>query len=917
MFTDWKHRLRSVFRRDAVERELDAELRFHFDQQVASYERRGLTHEDALRQARLAFGTFDQAREEHRDARGVRLLDDLRRDAVFAARQFRRSPGFVVAAILCLALGIGATTTIVSVVNTILLRPLPYADSDRLVRVVEHVAPTRRGDSVRERGIPLPEFLDWKSARTLSETFGVTGIGQQLLRTSHGATGLWGMATTTNSFAVLGVHAALGRPITAADATNPDVIVLAYATWQRHFNGDPSVVGSTVELAGGAVQAQAPPRLLTVIGVLPSDFQLPMGHADFFIPLVPPPAPARPPIVTMIGRLAPGVSLAAATTEVNALGAAIRPPWPADAPPLSGPRFELQRLKGIAVADLEPALRVLAAAVIVVLLIVCANVATLLLARGMARQRELAVRLSVGATRGRLVRQILTECLILAVAGGTFGATLAAAGVAMVKRLATVDAPGIFGLMFGSTILPRAEEVHVDLTVLGIALTTTAVTSIVFGLLPAAHLSSGRHATTAGSARQGIGTSASRTRTMLVVGQLALATVLLVGAALLTYSFVRLARNNKGYDADGVVALQLLLPRHYAASKRADVIDTMLTRLRQLPGVQSAGFARHGVLIGEELTLGTFVPPGRTLDEMRNAPRQLRVRAVSSGFLTAMGVPRLDGREFEEGDTAQSPPVIVVNRTAAHQLFGAGRAAGQVITWHLDTVPVQVTVVGVVEDVRQESLAQETFPEVYVEYRQLMAQMAMRPAIAGRQEGWAIGFLSFAIRTGQAPGAIMPSIARLVRTVQPDAGIDALVPMSELVSSSLARERFVAVLLGTFAGVAAVLAAIGVYGMLAFLVVQRTAEIGVRMALGAQRSQVLGMVLGKGLLLAAAGITAGLAGAAVLSRFLQGLLFGITPLDGATFIAVALMFGLVTLAASYIPARRASRVDPMVALRSE
>jgi predicted permease len=846
-----------------------------------------------------------------------RDTDDLGRDLLIAARQFRRSPGFVAAAVSCLALGIGATTTIVSVVNTIVLRPLPYEGSARLVRVVEHVAPTRAGGVVRERGIPLPEFLDWKSAHTLSETVGLTDVGQQLVRTSQGVTGLWGMAVTSNTFTMLGVSAALGRPIVDADASQPNVVVLAHSTWLRHFDGDPGVVGSTVELHGGAVQAQAPPRPLTVVGVLPADFQLPIGHADFYVPLQPSPTSAGPPSVTMIGRLAPGVSLEAATAEVNALGGALRPPWPATAPALAGPRFELQRLQDIAVADMRPALRIFVAAVVLVLLIVCANVATLLLARGVARQREMAVRVSLGATPGRLVRQTLTECLLLAAAGGAIGAALAAAGVATVKRLATVEAPGIFGLMFGSTILPRAHEVHVDTTVLGIALVTTAITSVVFGLLPAAHLSRVGRGTTVGSARQGIGTTSSRTRTALVVGQVALATVLLVGAGLLIHSFVRLAHNDKGYDGENVVALQLLLPRHYSATRRAEVIDTTLSRLRQLPGVQAAGFARHGVLIGEELTLGTFVPAGKTLPEMRDAAPPLRVRAVSRGFLTAMGVSRVDGREFEPGDTAHSGPVVVVNRTAARLLFGTERAVGQVADWHLGRLPVPVTVVGVVDDVRQESLAQERFPEAYVEYRQLMMQMARDPEIADRQEGWAIGFLSFAIRTTDAPEASLPSIARLVRSVDPDAGIDALVPLSDLVASSIARERFVALLFGAFALVAAVLAAIGVYGVLAFLVAQRTAEIGVRMALGAPRRRVLGMILSRGLLLTAAGIAAGLAGAVVMSRFLQGMLFGVTPVDVTTFSGSALLFGVVTMAASYVPARRATRIDPLVALRSE
>jgi putative ABC transport system permease protein len=855
---------------------------------------------------------------EHRDAPGVRLIDDLYRDVRYAVRQLRCSPGFAMAAILCLAVGIGATTTIVSVVNTILLQPLPFQDSDRLVRVIEHVASTAPGRPVRPRGIPYQEFLDWqRRARTLSDSLAIAGMGQRLVRTSQGGAGLWGTATSANAFAVLGVNPMLGRGFDAGDAANRDVVLLAFDTWRRHFNSDPSVVGSTLELRAGALMAPTPPRLLTVIGVLPADFEFPTGPADFYVPLEPPTASAQSARVTMIGRLASGVSMEAATDELNAMGEAIRPPWPADAPPLTRPRFEIQGLKDLAVADLKPALRIFVVAVVVVLLIVCANVANLLLARGMARQREMAVRVAIGASRGRIIRQILTECLVLAIGGGAIGALLAAVGVTMVKQLATVEAPGIFGLMFGSTILPRAHEVRVDLTMMAVALGIGAVTSIAFGVLPSWHLSSGRQARTIGSSRGGIGPAASRTRAALVMGQMAMATVLLVSAGLLISSFVRLSGNNKGYDAANVVALQLLLPDQYSTARKAQTIDTTLTRLRQLPGVRAAGFSRHGVLIGEEITIGTFVPLGRTLDEMGNQPERPRVRPVSDGFLTAMAVPRLDGREFEPGDTANAPPVIVINRSAARQFFGSARAVGQLVNWYVEAAPVQVTVVGVVEDVRQESLAQETFPEVYVDYRQFLSLLEGLPESAQRQNEWAIGFLSFAVRTIDAPELVVPSIRRLIGAVDPNAGIDALVPMTRLVASSLARERFSTVMVGAFAGIAALLASIGVYAVLAYLVVQRTAEIGIRMALGAQRAQILALVLRKGLILTTVGITIGLIGAAAVTRFLQGMLFGITPLDPGTFLSVAVMFGFLTMLASYVPARRATRVDPLVALRSE
>jgi predicted permease len=918
MLKDWTLRLRSLFKRSAVDRELDDELQFHFEQQVASYTAQGLSREEAVRRARLAFGTNDQIKEEHRDARGIRLVDDLNRDVRYALRQLRRSPGFAIAAVLCLALGIGATTTVYSVINTVLLQPLPFPESDRLVRVVEHVVSAAPGRPVVQRGVPYQEFLDWRErASTLSDSVAVGGMGQRLVRTSHGAAGLWGATTSANAFTVLGVPAMLGRAFDAGDAANPDVVVLTFDTWQRHFNADPNVVGTTMELRAGALAGPAPPRLLTVVGVLPSDFEFPTGPSDFYTPFREPSSPGRAARVTMIGRLAPGVSLEAATDELNAMGAAVRPPWPPDAPPLTGPRFEIQRLKDLAVSDLKPALGIFLAAVVVVLLIVCANVANLLLARGTARQREMAVRLAIGASRGRVVRQIMTECLVLAAAGGTLGAVVGAAGVAMVKRLATVEAPGIFGLMFGSTILPRAHEVRVDVTILAIAFGIAAVTSVVFGLLPALHLSRTRQIRAIGPGARGAGPVTSRTRAALVVGQLGMATVLLVGAGLLIHSFVRLSRNNKGYDASNVVALQLLFPDQYSTARKAETIATMLARLRQLPGVRAAGFSRHGVLIGEELTIGTFVPFGRSLDEMRSDPERPRVRSVSDGFLTAMGVPLLDGRELETGDVANATPVIVINRSAARRFFGPARAVGQVVNWYVGDAPVPMTVAGVVEDVRQESLAQETFPEIYVDYRQFLSLLERWPQFTRHQNEWAIGFLSFAIRTGDAPASVIPAIRRLTGAVDPNVGIDALLPMTRLVAGSLARERFSAVMLGAFAGVAGVLAAIGIYGVLAYLVVQRTSEIGIRMALGAQRAQVLALVLRKGLILTTIGIALGLIGAAAATRVLQGMLFGITPLDPKTFLAVAVIFGLVTTLASYVPARRATKVDPMVALRSE
>jgi putative ABC transport system permease protein len=718
---------------------------------------------------------------------------------------------------------------------------------------------------------------------------------------------------STNAFSLVQVPAMLGRTFDASDEAAPDVVVLSHDTWQRHFNSDPSVIGTAIEFRAGGLLGLQRPRLMTVVGILRPGVSLPDGAADFYSPMTDGPL-AR---VTLIGQLAPGVSLESAIAEANAMGAAIRPPWPADADPLTVPRFQVERLKDRTVERMRPALQVFLLAVVVVLLIVCANVANLLMARGTVRRREIAMRLSIGATRARIVRQIMTESLMLAFAGGAIGAALGAAGVSLIKNMATVEAPGIYRLMFGTTILPRAQEVTVDLRMLGIAFGLATLTSVVFGLLPALSLSRANHAAAMGSRGSRAGQGESRIRAALVVGQLVMATVLLVSAGLLAHSFVKMSSaSNNGYDPSNVVTFNLLLPDQYSIARKAETVERLLTRLRASPNVVAVGSSRHGVLIGEEIMQGTFVPPGRSLDEMRSS--RTRFRPVSGGYLTAMGVPVLDGRELSPRDDAGAPPVIVMNRSAARQYFGEARPVGQVVDWHFGPgKALQMTVVGVVEDVRQESPTDEVFPEVFVDFRQFLSVLENRGESTLGQNALAIGFLSFAIRTSDDPAAAIPLVREIVNGVDANVGIDALVPMSRLATSAVAPQRFYAVTLGVFAGVAAILAAVGIYGLLTYAVIQRTQEIGIRMAIGAQRGQVLALVLRRGLTLTAIGIALGIVASALSTRVLQGLLFGVTPLDSRTFLFVSLLFALIATFASWLPARRATKVDALVALRTE
>jgi putative ABC transport system permease protein len=833
---------------------------------------------------------------------------DARRDTAYAARSLTRQPGFTAGVVLTLAVGIGATTAICSVVNAVLLQPLPLPDADRLVRIFENERP-RSMPNVNYR-----EYLDWRSqATTLSGMAAATMNPQVLMPTPVGLIRATGGLVSSNYFEVLGATALLGRTLVSDDAANPDVMVLGFYLWQQRFGSDPRAVGSVVHFRSGSLAG----RSMTIVGVMPESMETIGSPLEFYTPIVVPPNARPPGLGPMIGRLRDGVSVTAASEEANRIGTAVRPPRPASAPPLTKARFEAQNLKDGVVSTLRPALRIFLGAVAVVLLIVCANVANLLLARGTARRRELAARLALGASRGRLARQILAECAVLALAGGVVGAALGAAGVSLVRRLATIDSQGVFRIVFGPNIVPRANEIGIDLRLLAITFALAVVTTVVFGLLPALHLS--RPSLQAiGSRGAGTGRRETRIRTALVIVQLAMATTLLIGAVLLSTSFSKLANVRKGYEPANVLAFQLVLPGEYSLARKAESIEAILRALRAMPGVAAAGFAYAGIMVGIQDTVGSFVPPGSTLDTISKDMDRPRLKSLGAGYLEAAGAQLLEGRLLGDGDAANAAPVIVINETVRRRYFGGTSPVGAFMDWHSGrghSTPVQV--VGVIADVRQSALDREPYAEIFMDYRQIIALQERWGAPKGMLDQIGFGFMSFAMRTRGDPIDSIPAVRNVVTRVDPNAGLDAIVPMDRLVANSLARQRFYAVMLGAFAGVAALLAAIGIYGVLAYAVVQRTREIGLRMALGARRQQVFRLVLARGLWCAAIGIALGLAGALAGTRYLDAMLYGVTPLDTGAFVVVALGFAAVAALASCLPARRAMQVDPMVALRNE
>ena len=855
------------------------------------------------------------------------FLDDLRGDLPYALRGLMRSRGFTAAAVITLGLGIGTATAVLSVVNTVLLEPLPYKDADRLVRIVERAAPANpSAPLLRRTGMSWAELTAWrKESKTLSEMACSITPPITLMPTDAGSARLTGSLVSPHLFAMLGASARLGRTLAAADdAAGSNVVVISTGAWQRYFQGDPGILGRTITLKTlGPEAGFLDGTPLTIVGVMPASFDFPLPNMDYWAPITNG-SPAQRSGGTVIARLQGGASITAATDEANAIGEGLRPK------PTSGPlsrplppgerRFVVEPVKEQIVAASRPALRVIAIAVGAVLLIVCANVASLLLVRGTSRQREIAVRLAIGASRGRILRQFITESLLLALIGGVLGVVLAVGFVDVLREFASPHAPGVFQLSFGGSMVPRLHEIGVDGRLLGLAMVLAVITALLVGAMPAFRMSRVDHAQVMnyrGAGGQGGHRADTRARSVLVVAQMMAATMLLVGAGLLINSFSRLARVDPGWNASGLLMFYLVMPQDYSTARKAALIETLLTELRAMPEVTGVGYTYAGPLLGIIDRLGWFVPPGRSLEEMRNNPDNPHLRAVSHDYLQTMGGRLVAGRWFEPSDDAAAPPVIIVNRTVMRRLFNNENPVGQLV--HLDgnmELPPQ-QIIGVVEDMRQSRLDAEPTPQMFADYRQVLALTQARKMPTAAQERLVFGFLSFFARTDRDPATLMPTVRSLVNRVDSAAGIDAMLPMEQLVASSLTRQRFYAILLGTFAAIAAILGAIGIYGVLAYAVGQRTQEIGIRMALGAERGAVLRMVLRHGIALMTLGIGLGLAGAAGLARYLSGMLFDLTPLDPATYGAVGILFAAVALVASYLPARRATLIDPMVALRHD
>ncbi len=807
-------------------------------------------------------------------------------DIRYGLRMLLKSPSVSIVATIALALGIGANTAIFSVVNAVLLRPLPYPDSDALMSVFEKDQ-TR---AVVRGSFSYPNYFDLRAQNHVFEHVSAYHDSDFIMTGGGEPVRLQGGVATADLFSVLGVQPLLGRTFLPDEEKPTDtgrVVVLSQRLFASRFNSNPGVLNQQITLDG---------KRYTIVGVMPQGFEFPIQNEplDLWTTMADE-ASGKSPVtgqrgahfLRVVGRLKPGVTKDQAQAEADAIAARLEQQYP-DTNTHKGIRVESALLA--LVGDVRPALLILLGAVACVLLIACANVANLLLARAMTRHKEMAVRSALGASRVRVVRQLLTESLLLSLAGGLLGLALAVWWSDLLIALGKKD-------------IPRAIQVGLDWRVLGFTLGVSVLTGLVFGLVPALHLSKTELTESLKEGRgAGAGAKRNRVRGILVVAELAIAVVLLVGAGLLIQSLWRLQHVNPGLQPQNILTFNVSLPDvRYKSEKQAQFYSDLLTRVRNLPGVQSASAVLPLPLSGDRFSI-SFQIEGRPVSPKDEPSADMFV--TEPNYFRTMGIPIVRGRDFEARDQHKTEPVIIVSETFARQFFPGEDPIGKGIhpgisTWD-DEDSVTREIIGVAADIRNRALNTEPKPAYYMPQSQIPFSQ-----------------LSVVVKTANDPHSLTGGVTRELRAMDPELPVFGVKTMEEYIASSVAAPRFNTTLLSIFAAVALVLTIIGLYGVMSYSVAQRTNEIGIRMALGAQTHDVLGLVFKDGIRMVVIGLVLGISGALALTRVLSTLLFGVTTKDPMTFIAIALLLSVVAMLACYLPAWRATRVNPLDALRCE
>ncbi len=877
-------RLRSLMRRRAVELDLADEFDFHLHQQIQENLERGMPPLEARRAALRTMGGIAQLQEECRDMRRVNYIESILNDLRHAIRGFGKQPAFAVLAILTLALGMGASAALFSLVNAIRFRPLPLADPERLAMLWE--------DNGHERGhqmTPAPaNFVDWRSQNHTFEdiaagswlTFNLTGSGEPQRMS--------GLRVTSNFFRVLGVKPAMGRTLEPADdeLQSGHVAVVSYGLWQRQFGSDPGLVGRSINLNG---------QLYLVVGIAPAGFQFPSSAADIWV------APGFTALelaqrgahfLFVPGRLKAGVSMKQAQADLSAISKRLALEYPQSNERLGS---TLQPMRAYYSGEIDLALNVLLAAVAALVLIVCSNLAHLFLARGAARQRELGMRAALGASRSRVVRQLFTECAVLALVAALLGAILSTGAFGFLTRLI----PDSF---------PTGTRPRFDLAVFGFTAGLALLATLLFGLAPAVQVSrpdlnevlklgSGR-----GSARHAFG----RPQGAIVAAEVGLTVLLLIGAALLMESYLRIRSVDLGFRTGNVLTLETFVPpgKYADGARRAQFYQDVVDRTERLPGVISAAYVNFAPLTFDGGSSGFFID-GRPRPRPGEVPAGFN-RVATPDYLRTLGIPLLRGRFFDERDKSESPRVVVINEAAAREYWPGGDALGAHIRFG-DGGPKQApyTVVGIIGDIRIVNLSVAPRPEMYF------------PATQNGPGGSFFWPHTLVVRTAGNPLPLVAGIRSLIAAIDPDQPVANVRTMSDVMDSQMSGRQTQVVIVATFAGSALLLASIGLYGVLSYLVARRRGEIGIRMALGARRGEIVRSVIAQGLRWTTVGLLLGLTSAFALTRILSALLFDVSPSDPRIFGGVAGVTLGVVVAASLVPAFRAATVDPVIALRQD